>query len=184
MRTRNQPSIDRQRGIALAIALIFLLILTIFGVTAMNSTVLEEKMAGNTKERNVAFQAAESALRVAENWINAQSAMPGFPNNSIGLYTIDSTAAKPNWENVNWSGTQVVTYPNGPGSSSSASPLVGVKTQPKYIIEYVSQAPVPGGAVTWPPPPGSSLAVYRITAHGTGGTQFATVELQSTYIRP
>jgi len=53
---------QRQRGIALVVALIFLLMLTILGVSAMNTSALEGRMAGNTQENNRAFQGAESAL--------------------------------------------------------------------------------------------------------------------------
>jgi type IV pilus assembly protein PilX len=56
----SRPS--RQRGIALIIALVFLLMLTILGVSVMNSASLEGRMAGNTQETNRAFQAAESAI--------------------------------------------------------------------------------------------------------------------------
>ena len=47
-------------------ALMFLLVLCVLGVAALNSTLLQEKMAGNTKDMNVAFQAAEAGLRDAE----------------------------------------------------------------------------------------------------------------------
>ena len=61
-------------------ALVFLLLLTILGIAALNTTSLEEKMAHNVKDRNLAFQAAESALIVAENWIYTQIGKPVFPN--------------------------------------------------------------------------------------------------------
>lgn len=57
---------SEQRGATLAIVLIFLVLVTLIGVTAMTTTTLEEKMAGNLKEQNLAFQAAESALRDAK----------------------------------------------------------------------------------------------------------------------
>ena len=50
-----------QRGTALIMSLVILMILTILGVTAMGTATLEERMAGNTQELNKAFQAAESA---------------------------------------------------------------------------------------------------------------------------
>jgi Tfp pilus assembly protein PilX len=51
-----------ERGIALVVALVFLLMLTILGVTVMNTASLEGRMAGNTQEMNHAFHAAESAI--------------------------------------------------------------------------------------------------------------------------
>ncbi|MEW5755174.1 MAG: PilX N-terminal domain-containing pilus assembly protein [Pseudomonadota bacterium] len=46
----------------MAISLIILLVLTIIGVSAMNTTLHEEKMTGNLREQQVAFQCAEAAL--------------------------------------------------------------------------------------------------------------------------
>jgi Tfp pilus assembly protein PilX len=63
--------IQRQTGVVLVISLILLLALTLIGVTGSNVTGLEEKMAGNNKDVNLAFQAAESALRFAEANLSA-----------------------------------------------------------------------------------------------------------------
>ena len=57
-----------QRGAALVMALVILLILTILGVTAMSTSSLEQKMAGNIQDLTRAFQAAESGVdRVIDN---------------------------------------------------------------------------------------------------------------------
>ena len=53
---------SRQGGAALIMSLMILLILTILGVTAMGTSSLEEKMAGNTQEMTRAFEVAESGL--------------------------------------------------------------------------------------------------------------------------
>ena len=47
---------------ALIMALVILMILTILGVTAMTTSSLEEKMSGNIQEQNRAFHAAESGI--------------------------------------------------------------------------------------------------------------------------
>lgn len=54
-----------QRGVALVVALVALLILTILGVSALVSTALEGLMAGNVQEQNRAFQAAETGIEAA-----------------------------------------------------------------------------------------------------------------------
>ena len=61
-----QYNSQHQSGAVLAISLIILLLLTIIGLTATQVTGLEEKMAGNLRDRNLAFQAAETALRAGE----------------------------------------------------------------------------------------------------------------------
>lgn len=51
-----------QQGVALAMALVVLVILTILGVSAMKSSSLEVKMASGIQDNTLAFQAAESGL--------------------------------------------------------------------------------------------------------------------------
>ena len=66
----------QQRGAILIFCLVFLLILTMMGVASMESTVLEERMAGNTRDTAIAFQAAEAALRDARRDLNGIAARP------------------------------------------------------------------------------------------------------------
>ncbi len=56
-----------QRGAVLVTALVFLVILTLLGITSMSTNTLEERMAGNFQDANRAFQAAESGLSAAFN---------------------------------------------------------------------------------------------------------------------
>jgi len=56
----------QQSGSALIISLVFLLLLTVLGLSSMQSSTLQEKMAGNAAEKNRAFQLAEAALRAGE----------------------------------------------------------------------------------------------------------------------
>ena len=56
----------KQRGAVLAVSLVLLLVMTILGISNMKSSSLELKMVKNTESRQHAFQAAETALLVAE----------------------------------------------------------------------------------------------------------------------
>lgn len=187
-RTRSCPP-HAVRGIALVMALVFLLLLTLLGISALNTTSLEEKMAGNVKDRNLAFQAAESALIQAEYWLYSSLTAPE-PGSTPGTYQPSTTSVQV-WDSVNWSGSGVITYPNTPdGVAAGSATLSNVNTQPKYIVEYLRKdAGSTGGGST-----GQSLVVMpgaqtggttylRITARGTGSTNAATVMLQSTYAR-
>lgn len=64
----------RERGSALVISLVFLLLLTILGLSSMQSSTLQEKMAGNSAEKNRAFQLAEAGLRAGEARVKASPA--------------------------------------------------------------------------------------------------------------
>lgn len=157
-----------QSGSVLIIALVFLLLLTLIGVTAMQSTTLEERMAGNTRDSNVAFQAAEAALREAEAYL--QSAVVGPFNGSGGLYQPADAGDTPRWEDsaTNWK--------TWDGS------LPDVSSQPVYIIEELAPYPDPQGSLEADAPI-PEVQMYRITAIGYGGNPNTTVMLQTTYRR-
>ena len=57
-------------------ALLFLLITTLLGISAMQSSVMEERMAGNMHDHNMAFQAAESGLRDGGEWLLSLAGRP------------------------------------------------------------------------------------------------------------
>ena len=63
-----------QKGSSLIICMLFLLLLTIMGISSMQSSTLQEKMVGNALEDNRALQAAEAALRAGEAAVQANSA--------------------------------------------------------------------------------------------------------------
>ncbi|HEU5338836.1 MAG TPA: PilX N-terminal domain-containing pilus assembly protein [Sulfuricaulis sp.] len=178
-----------QQGVALVMSLVFLLLLTMLGVTALSTTSLEEKMAANSKERNTSFQAAESALVVAEAWINAQINKPIFPDNAKGLYlpnTCTSPTTKPVWDcpTLNWSSTtNLVVYPSTPTATVSGG-LTKVGTQPKYIIEDLGETPEKGGSVVMGSTyKGKGNTVLRVTSRGTGSADAAQAMVQSVYSR-
>ncbi|MHC8297819.1 pilus assembly PilX family protein [Pseudomonas sp. ZS1P83] len=56
-----------QRGMALLVSLVFLLLLTLIGLSSMQNATLQEKMAGSVILRNQSFQGAEAALRIGES---------------------------------------------------------------------------------------------------------------------
>jgi Tfp pilus assembly protein PilX len=53
----------QQRGVVLVVSLLILLVLTLLGISSLDSSVMEEKMASNAQTANSTFQAAESAIR-------------------------------------------------------------------------------------------------------------------------
>jgi len=164
--TRSQSV--REAGSVLIIALVFLLLLTLVGVTAMQSTTLEERMAGNTRESSVAFQAAEAALREAEAYL--EQAVVGPFNGAGGLYQPAAPDGTPRWHDT---GTSWKTW---------SGKLVDVGRQPEYIIEEMAPYPDPGGTVAADEPL-PEVQIYRITAIGYGGNVNTRVMLQTTYRR-
>lgn len=74
-RTMSAPR--RQQGVALYVALIMLLLLTLLGLAALQVTAMQERMTGNFRTFNLAFNRAEDALRQAEFEIQQTIAQVG-----------------------------------------------------------------------------------------------------------
>lgn len=178
-----------QNGVALITGLIFLVLLTIIGVTAMQTTMLEEKMAGNLRDENLAFQAAEAALRAGESYLQGAAVGPFLTvKNAAGLYQPALSSTTEWWETSDiWTAA---------ASRAYTGTLSGVSSPPRYIVEDVSfrtQCTKPGVCQNIPLPKtaGGSLkfgavadiGLYRVTARGTGGTTETTIVLQSYYRR-
>ncbi len=151
-----------QSGVVLIISLIMLLALTLIGVTSSSVTSLEEKMAANTKDINLAFQAAEAALRFAEN--DLILTRPNFTKtetqravvrnsqgvSNAGYYTLlDTTAVvadniqthdpavDPNLSADPYHFYSAVNWGSSPVNymSYTGSNLSSVARQPQYIVE-------------------------------------------------
>jgi len=56
----------RQQGIALVVVLILLIVMSVLGVAVLRSSAMQERMGANLRDRNLAFQAAETVLRFAQ----------------------------------------------------------------------------------------------------------------------
>lgn len=67
----NSP--ESQRGMALLVSLVFLLLLTLIGISSMQNANLQEKMATSVTLRNQSFQIAEAALRIGESAVQAEN---------------------------------------------------------------------------------------------------------------
>ncbi|MDH3673012.1 MAG: PilX N-terminal domain-containing pilus assembly protein [Gammaproteobacteria bacterium] len=178
--------VPRERGVALVMAMVFLLILTLIGVTTMSTTVLEERMAGNMQDKNTAFQAAESALTSGENWLRPLAAIPIFDPlvTNDGLHR-QSAISTPVWDVTTgvWSGTDVVDYTELPGAGSppSGQLLSLVNQQPRYLIEDLGPVRDPLKSIKLGTPSRSTRNVFRITARGTGSSDQAMAMVQSVF---
>lgn len=166
----------RQAGAVLFVSLIMLLVLSVIGVTAMQATTLEEKMAGNLRDQTLAFQASEAALREGEVWLGdptrteptAQGACSSACNTAVyRLNTYPDLFASAFW--------------NSPAVRTYAGSLQMVATTPRYLIEYHSF--IPDSLTTGKQSDEGGRVTFRATSRGTGGSDVAQALAQSTYIR-
>ena len=163
----------RQRGAALMVVLILLLIMTLLGLASLRGTLMEERMSAALFDRSLSFQGTEAALREAEALVQA-TGRTGFPTN--GSCNADGLCDTPDPNNPHrWLDDNAAYW-------RSATVAVGSLTAtPQFFIEYMGQAP------SWPkcdseiPIHASCLkSRYRVTARSTQVDR-AQVILQSNY---
>ena len=162
----------RERGAVLVVGLIMLLLLTIVGLSGIRNSTLQEKMAGAMIDRQVAFQAAEAALRAGKDFAAGAAALVVGSDGVVDDDPASGSVAF--WEDFNWA-DQAYEIRGGDA-------LEGVDSQPRYAIQELASGSVK------PPTPGEeedaskpveTTAVYRITARGTGRSGGSEVILQS-----
>lgn len=173
-----------EKGAVLIFCLVFLLVLTLMAVTGMESAILDEKMAGNMRDFNRAFEAAEATLKVAENWIGTQSDLPAASADGSTVVWNQDAPDPDQRDSDNW----WVDADRDTDSwwQNNAIPVAGiadVASAPRYIIEqyYVSNKGQSIAIGTGSP--GSTRVFYRITARGVGRSKSTVVQLQSTFAK-
>jgi type IV pilus assembly protein PilX len=172
----------RQRGAALIVALLLLVVVTLLALSNLQTVALEEKMTGATYDRQLAFQAAEAALREAEQYVET--------NKPIASYT-DANNTCPGSAINNCDPTTGLCPPPDKDCSSrwlpasgftqwknATVPVPALAGTPQYFIEYLgSTFPCSDGGVSDP----KNCKRYRITARSNPGAGRASVMLQSVY---
>ena len=168
----------REGGLVLAVVLVLLLVLTIIGLVASQSTALQERMTGNQRDRDIAFQSAEYTLRLAQADLNSQQ-WTNFGQDTGGLYWYTSGNSifnTPLYTQNLWGTSAVMTV----GSGSTGPALSDVGQQPEFVVEKISGIVQAGGSLSLVQYPNSNGTVYQIYALGYGGDSKAQVMLGAT----
>lgn len=166
-----QLSIAPQRGAALVVSLVMMVILTLIGVVAMNSSSIELIMAGNTQLNTRALVDAERAL------VTAESAVENMDG-------IDTTFTLAGYYNI-VSGTSTPVDPQTLDWGTADSAQAGADSQHRYVIEYASHAYLDGSSIVLGAGAGAGgdeVDVFRVTARAEDA-KGAVRMVQSIYVK-
>lgn len=191
MRTPVAPGGLRQKGLVLISSLLLLLIITILAVSMFRSIGIQEKIAGNYREKERATLAAEEAEQYAEWWLTSSGYYSGVAYQCNSL--VDANTAP----------QDVEVCTNGAPTSFDAPSAavvpwqiggvnVGVSYQPPGMV-LSADGGTGGGMGTYVQPPlfyisqllkcadNANNTCFQIDAIGYGGTSDAVSEVESTY---
>ena len=162
--TANAP----QEGFVLIVGLVILGLLTMLALSGMRDSTIQEKMAGASRDSGLAFQAAESALRDAENCITGATPIDcTFDANEDAHFSKDDPAFPEHNDLFNATTWDAFNPPGDPTTLDGGGA--------NYIIRRVNtiasedegeELCMFGRHPPCPEPDGESI--YEITARGAG----------------
>jgi type IV pilus assembly protein PilX len=188
VRPKNFP--PAQRGVILITAMLLLIVVTIMALSMFRGYGTQERLAGNTRDKQRALAAAISAQQYAEFQLASGAApLSGvcpariLPNGMQVCLPPTAPAPLPNFAALPW--PSGVTYSvftsnsiNGVSNTISATGTADTATQ---AASYV-QAPV-FNIIDLGPNKGSPAGeVYQVDAAGFGGTSNTIAVVESTFV--
>lgn len=170
-----------QAGFALITILMILVMLTLLAVSMYRGFGLQEKIAGNTREKERAFQGAQNTLAFGE-WL-LLNGVPATGTTCTGITTVSTVdnmrvcvAALTNpGDPDGWTTAQTYTPPNmkvvtGGGTyDKDGSTDINYADTPKLYVNYLGLSA------------DGKQALYGVTAAGYGGTDSTRAVVQSVY---
>lgn len=159
---------DREAGVSLVVVLILLVAVSVLGIAVLRSSAMQERMSANLRDRNLAVQATEAALRFAQEQVLAggtwDTVVPTAADCS-GL-GICPTGSAPSWRDL----------------PSTQYDTTLIPAPPQYWIEYLGQGPARKGSCDQLPPTLDCFSpMYRVTAR-TRSAGRADVVMQANII--
>jgi len=172
----NYP--NRQRGAVLVVSLLMLLVMTVLGIAAMQMTRFEERMAGNSRDINIAFQGAEAGLRDGEQRLLDMVGTPAICAAApCVVYQTDVLATNLRDQTLAWwtsNGREFGVAGTREVSDSARDPMI--------VIEEMTTV---HDSLVQPPPEGSgSRTFFKVTANSAGANAQTEAVLESTFARP
>lgn len=171
-----------QAGMVLLLCLLFLMALTLLGLSASADTILQNKLAANLQETERARQSALSALSWAEHWLlEVDGPVPATcsaPCNGLNLHAAGDLPPHPESGSFSWWLDQ--------GHEAGINPLNGERiatlssgsfNPPVWLIQVVKNIPPAENGTP-------DLQVwYRILARGSGQSETAVSVIESMVVR-
>lgn len=180
---RHRPARRDQRGAVVMVALLILAVSLMLATAALESAVVQEKLAGNTRDRAAAFESQEATAKNAQDYVRwLASTGRELPDNTAGNYVARSVAdstgvlqANADTARIEWWSTQSLTASNS--VESTLPSLSALAPAGRFLVEHqrYSDESEPGSATVYEP----SYKTIIVTGRGVNG---AEVTSQTTLV--
>lgn len=157
---RSLPRRTAQRGVALVVALLLLVVITLVGLAAVRGTIMQQRMAANHFDRQVAFQSAEAAMRAATARIASNPGDIARNCQAGGVFCQGNPFDDPNLD-----ASKIITVSSGTGTGQFDAGTLAA-SQPQYVIENMGNWYNPSTSTGY----GQSANSHNYGAQGTSTT--------------
>ena len=149
-RRNRLPGRQNQAGYVLLLGVVFILIMTVFGLYAMNGSILQLRMSGNYRDAKIAKEAAEITLRWGEAYLQSRSPLTRpFPCQTLTVNNATQNCNNPRQvldaNLITYSVEDLDAFGNNDTWNNARSygidPDTGLVTTPAYTIAGVSRQP-------------------------------------------
>jgi type IV pilus assembly protein PilX len=134
----------RQQGVALAVVLILLLVVTLLALASLRGTLMEQRMSASMRDRSLSFQVTEAALREAERTVGiGKPAPPAAPGArcAAGICRAPDLAGgdspTPWLVDANWDGASANSY-QSPVVVPEDDDGVDMTSSPRVMVELMA----------------------------------------------
>ncbi|MBO2929638.1 MULTISPECIES: pilus assembly PilX family protein [Pseudomonadaceae] len=132
-----------QRGAALFISLILLLVVTLLAVASIKGVALDERLVGNLRELQIVSQAAESALREGEYRLTVTPSPPSTAtvcDASVSLCVLKKPILSLHAQDWSWWDNDANSK-SYKGSAGVKNLIFGLQTQPRWFAVFIGFDP-------------------------------------------
>lgn len=145
-----------QQGVALVVALVLLVVITLVGLAAVRGTIMQQKMAANMYDRQIGFQGAEAAMRAAAALISSNPGMVWHNCQAGGVVCLANPFSDPTLPTASIHSVQT-----GTGVGQFTTSAVAAPGQPQFVIENMG---------TWANPTANTGFGQTANSHNYGVT--------------
>ncbi len=130
-------TINTQKGVALLLSLVILLVLTLLAISGMQGSIMQERMSTAQRDGLFALEIAETAMREAEATLDGLTDLSDF-GSTTGFYdgTVASTTVPSPFDSATWD----VDGSGSPKNAIKGTTVNGV--DPQFMFEYKGKVTV------------------------------------------
>jgi type IV pilus assembly protein PilX len=169
---------QQQKGFVLFIVMIFLIVMSLLGVSMYSGFIKDQKMAGNMREKQRAIEAAQANLDMVEKWLqNTDNVYEGGWKIALSCNSTNQAAVTPVICSNPLDTPATLPWPSGQGqaftppSSTMAVTASGgansYASNPQYYVQEMDHT--------------DNTAWYKVTSTAQGGNATAATVIETIY---